>query len=170
MEHFDYAVAVVLKNEGSEYTDNAKDPGGATRYGITLNLYRDYHPSATKSDIQNLSETEAKRIYKLAFWNLAPFEPIRSLRIATSLFDAACNSGIYEAALIVQRACNELESDLNVDGLIGKQTLAAINNSDATLLLNEFRKQREMFYEELVKEKPELREFLNDWLSRARNT
>ena len=39
MSHFDTAIKKVLKHEGG-YVDHKNDPGGATKYGISLRFIR----------------------------------------------------------------------------------------------------------------------------------
>lgn len=169
MNYFDYAVDVVLRNEGG-LIDDPNDAGGITNMGISLRLYKVLHPDATAQDIRELTVDQAKEIYRNEFWSAAPFAEINSLRIATSVFDHAVNAGIASAVKVSQKACNALGAWLEVDGVMGKQTLGAINMLNAPKLLAEVRKQRAEYYKNLADEKPELAKFLNGWLTRIANT
>lgn len=167
MDHFDYAVEAVLKNEGG-WSDNPYDPGGATNLGITFRLFKSIYPDATLDDLRNLTPEKAKPIYRKVFWDAIPFDKINSMRIATSIFDASVNSGIPQGVKILQQACNHiLICKLMVDGVLGKNTLHAVNNLDATQLLAEVKNQRKMFYVDLARKKSSLRIFLTGWLRRA---
>ena len=57
---FDDIIKVVLKHEGG-YVNDPKDPGGETNFGIAKRS----HPDV---DIENLTEDEAKDIYKEHYW------------------------------------------------------------------------------------------------------
>ncbi len=58
MSDFDTAVTKTLIHEGgSRVTDDPDDRGGLTRYGISQRSYPDL-------DIRNLTEDQAKEVYK----------------------------------------------------------------------------------------------------------
>lgn len=62
-ENFEKAVAFVLRHEGG-YTNDNRDPGGETKFGISKRAY----PSL---DIKNLTEEQAKVIYRRDYWDRA---------------------------------------------------------------------------------------------------
>lgn len=168
--HFDYAIDVVLKNEGG-ISDNPSDPGGLTNSGITFRLYLQSYPQATKEEFLALSLAQKKDFYKKQFWDVAPFDKINSMRLVTSVFDLCVNAGISQGVKTLQRGCNtsstHIDVALAVDGVMGKKTLFWTNNLESSLILRSFREQRVIFYQNLVKEKPDLRVFLDGWINRA---
>ena len=71
MSHFDTAIKKVLKHEGG-YVDHKNDPGGATKYGISLRFIKqsntdldlDNDGDIDADDIKEMTEDKAKEIYK----------------------------------------------------------------------------------------------------------
>ena len=62
MEPFDHALSIVLGHEGNDtLTDDPKDPGGLTRWGISQIA----HPSV---DVRHLTREGAAAIYRAEYW------------------------------------------------------------------------------------------------------
>jgi lysozyme family protein len=82
---------ITLKFEGG-FSDNPKDPGGATMNGITLATFRRYRPGATKADLRAISPEVRQVIYSDGYWrpisgdNLPP-------GVDLAAFDYGVNSG-----------------------------------------------------------------------------
>ena len=57
---FDEIIGITLHHEGG-YVHDPKDLGGETNFGIAKRFYPDV-------DIKNLTEDEAKEIYKKDYW------------------------------------------------------------------------------------------------------
>lgn len=151
MAKFEDAIGTVLKNEGG-YVNNPADPGGETKYGISKRSY----PNV---DIKNLTEDEAKEIYKRDFWK---FDGIDSQEVATKIFDAMVNMG-SRAIKFAQQLVGTV-----VDGKYGAKTEAAINAQDPVEFLKAYRDKMEQFYRNLVLADPSKAQFLKGWLRRAR--
>jgi len=84
MSNFERAFAVVVGIEGG-YVNDPKDPGGATKFGISKRRYPDL-------DIANLTIGQAQAIYKREYWdehNLDALEYGKALLV----FDTAVNGG-----------------------------------------------------------------------------
>lgn len=122
---FDQAFDELLKHEGG-FSNHAADPGGATRYGITEAVARQV---GYRGNMEDLPMDLAKRIYREQYWN-----PIRADELPPivryAVFDAAVNSGVYQAAKWLQRAAGAMD-----DGVIGPKTLERVNNLDQNKLL-----------------------------------
>lgn len=110
--NFERAFEKLMGHEGG-FVDHPKDPGGATRYGITQRVAR---ANGYEGDMRNLPLSEAKRI---------------------ALFDAAYNSGVEQATQWVQRAAGATD-----DGIIGPKTLLAARIADPHLLSKRFNGHR----------------------------
>ena len=95
-EKFKKAVDYVISNEGG-YIFDRKDPGGATKYGIS----QKYYPTL---NIKALSLESAKRIYYCDYWLKGKFEQISDEKVATQVFDFSVNLGFRVATIILQRA------------------------------------------------------------------
>src|SRR5262245_64575336 len=96
MAAFEPAVAKTLIREGgSRFTDDPNDHGGATKYGISQRAY----PNV---DIRNLTEDQAKAIYKRDYWDKVGGDSIASQLVAENIFDTAVNMGVTTAVKLVQ--------------------------------------------------------------------
>lgn len=123
MASFDKAFEVLLEQEGG-YTNNPKDPGGPTKYGISKRSY-------PHLDISTLTRKDAYRIYLNDWWDKNRYGDINHQQIAEKVFSLAVNMGARHANKLLQRALNTvLNSRLAVDGIIGHETLDAVNSCD----------------------------------------
>ena len=115
--NFDQAFDKLMTSEGG-YSNHAADPGGETMYGITVGVARaqGYH-----GDMQRLPLDFAKEIYKRSYWAPCRCDELPAA-VRFDVFDAAVNSGGAQAARWLQRAVG-----VPADGVIGPQTLAAVN-------------------------------------------
>ena len=173
-ERFQYALNEVLKDEGG-FTDDPDDPGGATNFGITqknLDTYREENPKiGVPYKVQDLMHYEADQYYKKLWWNKYNYNAIKSIQIAAKIFDLAVNMGAIQAHKLVQRALYFSGYRVNVDGVLGTKTLAAINDmcntGQESDLDYEIKQEALFFYENLVKENPRLVKFLHGWINRA---
>lgn len=118
MSSFDDAFDLLMGNEG-QFVDNPADPGGATMWGVTERVARAYGYQWAMKD---LSRDTAKAIAKQYYWDPLHLDDIHS-RVAFQVFDANYNGG--HAAQWLQAAVG-----VNQDGIIGKDTIAAVNNVD----------------------------------------
>ncbi len=147
------AMEFVLKWEGG-YVNDPIDPGGETNFGISKRKY-------PILDIKNLKKEQAINIYFHDYWVPAKCEMMNS-PLSMVHMDCAVNSGIHQAAIILQRAIG-----VDDDGLIGPITIETIRNKDADTVAILAIAEREHFYRVLVEQKPELNKFLNGWLNRC---
>lgn len=140
-EVFDLASRVVAAHEGG-WSNDKNDPGGETKYGITLPWLRQFEPNASVADIAALTYPVAKGKYRDYLWNRGPFPLLVSPEIAAKTYDMAVQfgegsahePGHEHANALLQRAANRLGAGLTVDGVLGPQSLAAINAMDPTKL------------------------------------
>ncbi len=139
---FEDAIKIVLELEGGDrLVSFPKDPGGLTRYGISLRA----HPELGVDGIKNLTLADATRIYREEYWQ--PLELLQlPERLSLPLFDAAVNHGSGKAIELLQRSLNKLGSDLIVDGILGKKTISSINRYPVTRVLTSFLAERLEFY------------------------
>lgn len=122
----------IIGIEGN-YTMNAKDSGGRTNWGITEAVARAHGYSG---DMQNLTYSEAYSILEKDYWIKPGFEQVAQLSYPVSfeLCDAAVNIGTHYPCVWLQRWLNVLNReeknyrDINADGRIGPQTLAALEH------------------------------------------
>lgn len=112
MNRFDVLVQRVIDREGG-YVAHKRDPGGATKYGISQRAYPD-------EDIPALSIERAKTLYRMDYWNPIQGDELPA-PIDEYLFDYAVNSGVERASIALQAAVGSLQ-----DGWIGPRTLEAL--------------------------------------------
>lgn len=153
MADFEQAFEFVLSHEGG-YSDDPKDHGGQTKFGISKAQY-------PHIDIPSLTLDQAKSLYLVDYWVPYHIGDITNQRVANVVFDLLINMGPYRDIQIVQRACNAYGYDIDIDGKIGPQTLKAINNCDPELLVSQICNEAEAFYRSLNQPR-----FLKGWLER----
>lgn len=114
------AMAKVFADEGG-YSDDAHDPGGATKYGITIIDYRKYvKPGATKVDVKNMTKTEAQVIYDAHYLFPMMYDSLPA-GVDYSVVDAAINSGVGRAPQWLKKALNTSSSGM--PGLVAEARL-----------------------------------------------
>ena len=112
---FSEAIAIVLKHEGG-YVNDPDDPGGETNYGISNRSYPKY-------DIKNLTEEDAKDIYKQHYWDVSKVEKLKD-ELRLDYFDMCVNMGQRTAVKCLQKATNNAPGKMiAVDGRIGPNTI-----------------------------------------------
>lgn len=116
------SMKIIFGEEGG-YVNNPKDPGGATKFGITaatLGAWRKNGTVATPTEVRNLSLDEARLIVdgqyaqKISFDKLPP-------GLDLAVLDFAINSGPAQAGKTFQKVVG-----VDQDGVIGSRTIAAI--------------------------------------------
>lgn len=114
----------LFDHEGG-YSNDPRDPGGETKYGISKRSY-------PQVDIKNLTLQDAADIYLQDF--LAPLKwDMYADGVAFQLLDFAVNSGPPEAIKRIQR-----EVGAKPDGILGSTTISrisAMSESDLIMLL-----------------------------------
>jgi lysozyme family protein len=94
-ENWDKSIEFVLSIEGG-YINDPKDPGGETKYGISKKSYPNLN-------IANLTESEAKQIYKLDYWDKCSCDDLDVGRDIL-VFDTAVNMGVNTAMSFLERS------------------------------------------------------------------
>ena len=83
----------LLKDEGG-YSNDPRDPGGATNFGITLKDYQLYiNKAGTAIDVKNMRVEDAKKIYKAKYWDALNCDNLPS-GVDYTCFDYGVNSGL----------------------------------------------------------------------------
>ena len=135
MDPFQVGVAWLLKAEGVESND-PHDPGGLTRFGISQRAHPDVSVAA-------LTEAEAIEIYRLRYWSAYRLDRLPPV-IAIAVLDAAVNQGPRPAIRMLQHAVR-----VEMDGIIGAQTIAACYRADPDELLAGYCARRAVYYANL---------------------
>ena len=133
-KNFDMAFDALMEHEGG-YVDNKNDPGGETKFGITLKVALDH---GYKGDMANLDLITAKAIYATTYWPKCLDE--LPFKIAFNVFDGAVNSGLSQSIKWLQRSLGIKE-----DGLLGPETIAGSNKQNPEIIAVKFNVNRMEF-------------------------
>lgn len=132
---FDRAFDIIIGHEGG-YVNDPKDPGGETKYGISKRAY----PAL---DIGALTLDEAKQVYLLDYWHAMQCGSF-TWPVALVLFDCAVNQGVQRARKLAQ-----VVARVEVDGIIGPKTRAAIRAIDSQQFVVKYQAERILHYASL---------------------
>ena len=168
--NFDSAVDIVFFNEGG-YSNDPNDPGGATNMGITHSTLNNAYQQGIVShnDVTKLTVNEAKAIYKKMYWEASNADKLPD-PLATLYFDSVVLCGQYGGGKLLQRAMNSLGQSVVVDGYVGPQTIAALNEQlkapeDVAALCNALCDARQAYHNADVNAKRvnRMRDYTNNW-------
>lgn len=118
--NFDEAFHDLLGHEGG-YVDHPKDPGGATRWGVTERVAR---ATGYSGHMKDFPVELAKAIYRRDYWDAVKADQLPA-PVRYAVFDAAVNSGVRQAVKWLQRAVGAAE-----DGAIGPKTIGLAGATD----------------------------------------
>ncbi len=154
-------IDAVLENEGG-YSDNPRDPGGVTNWGITQRTWEELKSRgivvpAAPVLVRNITKDDAIYVYNKAYW-LEAFESLPTA-VAYQVCDMGVNGGVVNGVQCLQRAIGGIK----VDGVLGPKTLAAACGIVVPLLVARVRLQRLLYYIHLESE----REFWPSWFHRV---
>lgn len=167
MADFKLVIPKILIYEGG-YVNDPDDPGGETNRGIidrldgkTDGLIDVDGDGIGDVRVVDLTEEQAKAIYKRKFWDQMKGDQFISQDLAAIVFDAYVNTGRI-ALKQIQRVVG-----VNDDGIIGLLTLTYINTSEVASVYNRYKLVRKQYYKELATRKPVLQKYLKGWLARV---
>lgn len=126
--NFEQCVALVIDIEQG-FINDPKDPGGATKFGISQRSYPDLN-------IETLTLAQADTIYKRDFWDKYLVDQMPEV-LRLIFFDCAVNQGQGFAAHTLQKILG-----VPVDGLIGAGTIAKLSSFHDLDILDAFVKRR----------------------------
>ena len=128
------AFRFTMQEEGGEtYTNDPRDPGGPTKYGVALNFNLGTIPDKngdgkiTALDVRMLEEADALVIYRDRYWRPGKCDALPDA-LALAHADTLYNIGPGAAPSILQRAVNACGLGIAVDGKIGPATITAIRS------------------------------------------
>lgn len=122
----------IVAREGG-YVNDPDDPGGATKYGVTIHTMRSLGIDLTgdgrtsEADVRRLTRDQARDIYVEHYFRRPGLADLPEALQAT-VFDMYVNAG-SNAVRILQRLLNDMGEALTVDGALGPLTLAAAHRA-----------------------------------------
>lgn len=167
MANVEKLVPFILKWEGG-FVNDPDDLGGATNRGVTLATYAQYckkkgYPAPTVERLKNLSEREWTEILKTMYWDRWKADKVVNQSVANILVDWVWASGVHG----IKRPQKIL--GVSVDGIVGNQTLAAVNARDAKELFYAIKADRIRFIDEICKARPANEKYRRGWMNRINN-
>ena len=159
-ESLSKAVALIMRHEGG-YVDHPSDPGGCTKYGITLGTFRRMvKPHADCNDVKAMDAETAEDIYRRIYWSAVDGDDLPA-GVDLCVFDHGVNSGPRRAIELLQSVVGA-----NPDGIIGRVTLFMVDKIPPMQLIDKYSKARLSYYQRLK----HWRTFGRGWSRRVNET
>ena len=163
---FESALAFTLTEEGG-YSDDKRDRGGQTNYGITqrtLDVFNVTH-GLPKESVHDIDRDKAALVYQLNYWTPAHCAAMPD-KLGMCVFDFAVNSGVHQALATLQTCLGS-----GPDGRWGLKTAAVLasylDKIGLEPLLNSYLDARRDFCQDIVERNPGQHIFLADWEKRV---
>ncbi|WP_323780711.1 holin-associated N-acetylmuramidase [Leisingera sp.] len=172
--------AQIVAREGG-FVNDPEDPGGATKYGVTIGTLRRLGLDLTgdgtvdPADVRALSRAQAIEIFIRHYFEAPRIAALPECLQAT-VFDMFVNAG-SNAVRILQRLLCEMGYSVAVDGTIGPQTAGAAADAaaiGATALRDAYGVARRNYYFRLADRRPSSRKYARTraggkggWIKRA---
>jgi len=173
MADFIKAYDVVLAHEGG-YSNDSLDPGGECYRGVARNIWSKWS-GWVKVDLlrreanfpKNLDgelslQEDIKDFYRVQFWDKISGDQIANQEVANSIFDFSVNCGVGTSASMAQMVVG-----VDHDGVIGNDSINAINNFNIDLFLASFTIAKIARYVGIVQKRPTSQKYFYGWVRRA---
>lgn len=170
----------IVAREGG-YVNDPDDPGGATKYGVTIQTLRRLgldltgDGQVTSADVKRLSRAQAVEIFIEHYYRRPRIGELPEV-LRPSVFDMYVNSGA-NAVRILQRLLNQMGQEVAVDGVIGPQTTGAAETAAQAApdhIADAYGIARRNFYFRLADQRPASRKYARTraggkggWIKRA---
>ena len=181
MANFNEAFQILIRLEFSKPGDALhKNP---TESGLTfMGIYQGAHPHwkgwdeilgavALGGNIEKISRAlyasenlraQVRAFYKEAYWDRMRLDEVGSQLKASEMFIFGVNVGVKPAVRVTQQLVGVVN-----DGIVGEQTIAAINRYDEARFDKEFDRAELEYYNKLIEKNPKFRVYANGWRNRA---
>lgn len=160
MAEIGHIIPKILRWEGG-YVWDPDDRGGATNKGVTIDTYRTvFGKDKTVEDLKTLSIPEFTMVLKRYYWDRWRADDIINQSVAEILVDWVWGSGKW-GIIIPQRILKVMD-----DGLVGRITIAALNNQDQEEFHEQVKLARFKFINDIIKNDPTQEKFHKGWNNR----
>lgn len=128
MQNVRQIAETIVAREGG-YVNDPDDPGGATKYGVTIHTMRrlgldlNSDGEVDARDVRRLTRAQAVNIF-ITHYFVDPGIAKLPQALHASVFDMYVNAG-GNAVKILQRLLRDMGHEITVDGVIGPQTIRA---------------------------------------------
>ena len=132
MSRVDELAREIVSREGG-YVDHPNDPGGATKYGVTIHTMRalgldlNRDGAVNKADVKALSLDQAVDIFIGHYFEKPRINLLPEI-LQDTVFDMQVNAG-GNAVKILQRLLREMGFNVAVDGALGPQSAGAAHEA-----------------------------------------
>lgn len=174
---FEKAIDFTMQWEGW-ISNDPDDPGGITKYGISLRFLRGVDKSlgdvdgdgdVDADDILALTPAKARELYRANFWEPLGLDHTHVL-LALPLFDTAVNMGRRRAVTICQETICDLGHPVAVDGVMGPRTregALAVLTTRHREIGDRFCLRRCEHYSAIAENNPRLGRYMRGWVKRT---
>ncbi|MCE5973924.1 holin-associated N-acetylmuramidase [Sinirhodobacter sp. WL0062] len=155
----------IVAREGG-YVNDPDDPGGATKYGVTLGTMQRLgidltgDGRVTGADVRALSREKAVEIFVQHYYEAPGLARLPEV-LRASVFDMYVNAGA-NAIRVLQGLLTRMGHPVAVDGVLGPQTLAAAQaatDSAPDLIADAYGIARRNYYYQLADRRPASRKY-----------
>jgi hypothetical protein len=164
-------IPFILKWEGKTSKDPADRaaaypvPDGSgvhTNKGVTWRVWESVFGNSADSvhKFYSMASSDWTQIFKPLFWDKVGGDKIKSQRIADVLVNWAWAAGVSTPAKTIQKIVG-----VTPDGIIGNQTIAAINNSNEVDTFTKLKAANISFFNDLAS-RPKYSSFKGGWTNR----
>lgn len=180
MDHIKDIADQIIAREGG-YVNDPDDPGGATKFGVTLGTLRRLRLDLTGdgridgADVKAMTRQRARDIFIREYFYRPKIDQLPDV-LQASVFDMYVNAG-KQAVKVLQRLLVEMGQVVAVDGLIGPQTLRAAglaNDAAPEFIADAYGIARRNYYYTLADRREASRKFARrrdggkgGWIKRA---
>lgn len=160
----DIAREIVAREGG--FVNDPNDPGGATKYGVTVATLQRLGLDITGdgktdiADVRALTPDRAVQIFTEYYFRRPRLGDLPEA-LQPSIFDMYVNAGA-NAVKILQQVLIDLAADLAEDGVLGPQTIAAAHAAaapDPALFADAYGIARRTYYYTLADARPQSRKY-----------
>lgn len=170
-DNFSTISPIILRHEGG-YANRASDKGGPTNHGIAWNTWKKYSKEdlgvePTLENLKKITPEQAEVIYKKRYWDPSGFNDIQDPKLALMSYDWSITSG--GAGKQIQKLLNsQYGKNLSIDGVIGPDTISAMNSvEDSGKLTDSIAEIRKQYYTNLTISDPKNLPNLTGWINRV---
>lgn len=167
---FESAWYFLMQAEGAgKYVDNPADPGGPTRWGVSLKTLREVRNNTRleAQDVAMMTEAEAKQICLKNYYNPLGLAGCRNVPAAVCILDQGFNRGNTLVNRLVQTVLIEVLGHVSLLTPDGLNVLATGDPSKNRRFLLKFIVGSQKAYFQRVQEYPHLAQFLPGWINRT---
>lgn len=167
MANIYHLIGLITKWEGG-FVNDPSDPGGATNKGVTITTWKKTGYDKNKDGVIDVDDLELithqdmlEVVLRPHFWNPWQADRILNQSIANIVVDWAWHSGMG-TVMLVQKILG-----VKADGIVGEQTLNAINTyQNQNELFMKIKMSRSFYIKCICNKRPELRCYKKGWLNR----